>query len=163
MDWPILPDYGCFLRWPADGQQFIHPDDVAIVTRCIPSGRVFRRESFDGTYYHFRYGDFLFRLRPCMWNSVRYEGIDMGDMVETTGLGMERDQFVAQIWGMHYVTRKGKILYRLRRRDQNVPNLFHAGQLRVLSNKAKVRDNDVAYPEPQWSGSFDPDRTIEFE
>ena len=66
-------------------------------------------------YYHYRYGAARFRLRPCMWRSVRSDGIDIGDMVETTGVGFERELFVAQVWGMHFVTRKGCILYRLRR------------------------------------------------
>ena len=56
MEWPILPDYGCIHRWPQDGQGFIHPDDVPVATRCFPSERVFRRDRFDGTYYHYSYG-----------------------------------------------------------------------------------------------------------
>ncbi len=152
MQWPPLPDYGCILRWPEDGQAFIHPEDVAVATRCFPSGRVLRREAFDGVYYHYSYGALRFRLRPMMWLPVRSEGFDVGDTVETTGVGFERELFVAQVWGMHYVPRKGCILYRLRRRDTNVPNLFHADQIRLLSDKSKVRDGDIGYPEPKWNG-----------
>ena len=118
---PQLPDYGCFLRWPEDGQGFIHPEDVAIVSRCLPSGRVFRRDSFDGVYYHFSYGRVRMRLRPCMWLKVATDGIDVGDKVETIGVGLEREQFVAEVLGMYFVTRKGCILYRLRRGDSIVP------------------------------------------
>ena len=152
MDWPQLPDYGCFLRWPAEGQSFIHPDDVPVASQCIPSSRVLRRESFDGTYYHYRYGQIRFRLRPCLWFAVRSDGIDVGDQVETIGIGLERELFVAQVWGMHYVARKGCILYRLRRRDSMVPQLFHAGQLRLLTEKSKVRPGEIQHPEPKWNG-----------
>ena len=54
---PPLPDYGCIARWPEDGQGFIHPDDVAVTNKLIPSERVLRRDHFDGSYYHVRYGD----------------------------------------------------------------------------------------------------------
>lgn len=152
MDWPVLPDYGCIVRWPHEGQGFIHPDDVAIATRCFPSERVLRRDRFDGVYYHYSYGTVRFRLRPSMWLKVAYDGIDIGDTVETTGLGMERDLFVAQVWGMYYVQRKGCILYRLRRGDVTVPNLYFADQLRILNDKSKIRPGDTVYPTPKWSG-----------
>ena len=91
MDWPPLPDYGCIPRWPQDGQGFIHPDDVPVATRCFPSERVFRRDRFDGVYYHYSYGSLRFRLRPSMWLKVISDGIDIGDRVETVGASLERE------------------------------------------------------------------------
>lgn len=152
MDWPQLPDYGFIPRWPQDGQSFIHPDDVAIATRCFPSERVLRRDRFDGVYYHYSYGSLRFRLRPCMWLTVKHEGIDIGDTVETTGTSMERELFVARVWGMHYVRRKGCILYRLRRNNTTVPNLFLAQNLRLLTDKSTIREGDTVHPAPRWSG-----------
>ncbi|KAA5546188.1 hypothetical protein FYK55_04670 [Roseiconus nitratireducens] len=153
MQWPQLPDYGCLLRWPENGQGFIHPDDVAVATQLIPSPRVFRRVRFDQVYYHYTYGQQRFRLRPVMWLPVRFEGIDIGDQVETVGLGLERDRFVAHVWGMYYVRRKGCILYRLRRGDQVVAKLMAAHQMRVLTDKAKIRPQVTQYPTPRWDGS----------
>ena len=152
MQWPRLPDFGCFTRWPENGQGFIHPEDVPVVTKLIPSERVLKRLSFDGVYYHYRYGRLQFRLRPAMWLSVRSEGIEIGDQVETIGLGMERDRFVARVWGMYYVARKGCILYRLRRAEQVVPNLYTGGNLRCLTNKATVRPPSTRYRPPKWDG-----------
>ena len=153
MRWPQLPEYGCFLRWPQDGQSFIHPDDVSIALQVVPSNRVLRREVFDGTYYHYSYGKLRFRLRPCMWLKLENEGIDIGDQVETVGAGLKRELFVAQIWGMYYVRRKGCILYRLRRGNQKVPNLYSRDQFRLLTEKATVREGHTDYPEPVWDGS----------
>lgn len=152
MHWPQLPDFGCFLRWPENGQAFIHPDDVATVTRLIPGPRVLKRLSFDGVYYHYSYGRLKFRLRPTMWLSVKTEGIEIGDQVETTGLGLERDRFVARVWGMYYIQRKGCILYRLRRGEQMVPQLMSSEHLRLLSNKATVRPSSTKYRAPRWAG-----------
>ena len=155
MQWPQLPDYGCFLRWPQNGQSFIHPDDLATVSRLIPSPRVIQRRSFDGTYYHFQYGQLQFRLRPAMWLAVQSEGIDIGDKIETTGLGLERDRFVAIVWGMYFVQRKGCILYRLRRAGQVVTTLYSREQLKLLTNKATVRPPNTKYRAPQWGGQGD--------
>ena len=46
------------------GDKDCHPEDVVIARRCFPSERVFRRDLFDGVYYHFTYGRTRFRLRP---------------------------------------------------------------------------------------------------
>ena len=163
MQWPRLPDYGCFLRWPEDGQGFIHPDDVATVMKLIPSTRVMKRLSFDGVYYHYGYGQLRFRLRPAMWLAVRDEGIEIGDQVETTGLGLEREHFVAKVWGMYYVPRKGCILYRLRRGDQVAPRLYKGDQLRCLTDKTSVRPASTRYRSPRWDGQGEtvPDPTVE--
>lgn len=162
MQWPKLPDYGCIYRWPQDGQGFIHPDDVPLATKVFPSERVFRRDRFDGSYYHYSYGKIRFRLRPSMWLQVQSDGIDVGDSVETTGLGLERELFVAQVWGMYYVRRKGCILYRLRRGDSTlVPNLYPANHLRLLTDKSVIREGEIPHPEPKWNGKGDRDGGIE--
>lgn len=152
MVWPQFPQYGCFFRWPEDGQGWIHPSDVPLVLRCLPSERVFRRDSFDGVYYHYRYGGLNFRLRPCLWRTVAGEGFDVGDQVETIGVGLQRELFVGEIAGMYYVQRKGRILYRLRQADQLVPRLYSSDQLRQLTEKAKVRPGDVGHPPPKFHG-----------
>ncbi|MFK8111724.1 MAG: hypothetical protein AB8B91_05965 [Rubripirellula sp.] len=152
MDWPPLPDYGCIPRWPQDGQAFIHPDDLAVASRCFPSERVFRRDRFDGEYYHYSYGEIVFRLRPSLWLKVKTDGIDIGDQVETLGVAMERELFVAEVWGMYFVRRKGCILYRLRRGSTMVPRLYTCQQLRLLSTKTSVRPSETIHPTPKWHG-----------
>ncbi len=152
MQWPPLPDHGCIIRWPSSNDGFIHPEDREVALSCFPSERVFRRDSFDGEYYHYSYGDVTFRLRPVMWLKVKSEGIDVGDLVETVGVGLERERFVAQVWGVYYVSRKGRILYRLKRVDQDVPRLYTADQLKLLTDKSKIEVRDGAHPQPRWTG-----------
>ncbi|MEM9827857.1 MAG: hypothetical protein AAF958_14795 [Planctomycetota bacterium] len=147
--------YGCFARYPDDGQSFIHPDDVAIATRVIPSGRVLCRHHFDGIYYHYSYGKAIrFRLRPVMWLPVDHEGLDLGDEVETRGPQIQREQFVARIWGMHWVPRKGRILYRLQAADGfAVPRLYVREELKLLTDKRRVQPSAIEYPVPRWAGN----------
>ncbi|TWU41444.1 hypothetical protein Q31b_28910 [Novipirellula aureliae] len=155
---PQLPDFGCFPRWPENGYDFVHPDDHEIVLKLIPSERVMRREHFDGAYYHYSYGSTRFRLKPCLWLKVKTDGIDIGDSVETVGVNMERERFVAKVYGMYYIRRKGCILYRLRRDDTIVPNLYLAEHLRLLTEKAKVRRGEIPHPTPK---AFDRSERLE--
>ncbi|TWU16045.1 hypothetical protein [Allorhodopirellula heiligendammensis] len=148
-----FPQYGLMPRWPENGEGFIHPEDISIVSRLIPSERVLRRESFDGQYYHYHYGEFRFRLLPCMWLPIAGEGLDIGDDVEAIGVGMERDLFVGVITGMYYVRRKGRILYRLRRGAQMQKRLYLHEHLRLLSTKQHVRPGEIEHPTPTWNGA----------
>ncbi|MEM9369252.1 MAG: hypothetical protein AAGD07_24995 [Planctomycetota bacterium] len=146
-----FPQYGLFPRWPDEGTAFIHPDDRFLVLRLIPSERVVRRDRYDGTYYHYRYGDHRFRLRPCLWLPIQPEGVDLLDQVETTGLGLEREHFVGQVMGMYYVRQKGRILYRLRRGGQVIRRLYPRDQIRLITEKQAVRPGTIEHPTPQCS------------
>jgi hypothetical protein len=151
---PELPDYGAFLRWPGEGSAWMHPDDRAVVMRMIPSERVFRRERFDGIHYHFRYGDIRFRLKPCMWLPLEDEGIDIGDLVETVGLAMERELFVATVIDALFVAEEGRRVYRLARGSSVQDRLYGADELKVLTDKTKLRESGNVHPEPHWDESF---------
>lgn len=148
-----FPQYGLFPRWPEEGQGWIHPADVSLVTRFIPSERVMRRDAFDGAFYHYRYGKHRFRLRPCLWLPVAAEGVDVDDEVETIGINGQRELFVGSVAGMYYVRRKGRLLYRLRRGDYVLPKLFLREHLRLLSQKERVRPGEIEHPTPGWNGA----------
>ncbi len=149
----VFPQYGLMPRWPENGDAFIHPDDVSLVSRLIPSERVLRRDSYDGTYYHYRYGDLSFRMRPCLWLPIEAEGLDLADEVETIGVGMERELFIGVVTGMYYVRRKGRILYRLSRGDQTIGRLYVREHLRLLTEKRRVRKGEIDHPTPKWNGA----------
>ncbi len=128
---PQFPDYGAFLSWPAEGHGWIHADDVSRVRQLIPSNRVFRRDAFDGLFYHYRYGHSTFRLRPCLWLPLSWEGFNIGDHVETIGLSLQRELFLARIVEMHYERYKNRIVYRLKRRSHTIPRNFTAHEIRL--------------------------------
>lgn len=146
---PVLPDYGTFARTPEDGTHWIHPEDVAVVQGLIPGERVFCRFRYEPPYYHYRYGEIRFRLRPCMWLPLRYEGIDIGDQVETIGVGMQQELFVSTVTEMLYGQHEQRIRYRLARTPRS-DQLYHAEQLRLLTDKTQLRPRDTPYRQPQW-------------
>lgn len=146
---PVLPDYGTFPRTPADGSDWIHPEDVTIVDGLIPGPRVFCRYRFEDRYYYFRYGEIHFRLRPCLWLPVPAEGIDIGDQVETVGVGMQQELFVSEVIDMHFSQHDRRIRYRLARTPSS-DRYYYREQLRVLTDKTQLRPSDTVYREPVW-------------
>lgn len=153
---PQLPDYGTFTHWPDKGHARIHPDDVAIVNRLIPSDRVFRRRRFDGVFYEYHYGrEFRFRLRPSMWLPLRYEGFDVGDRVEVSGLGMVRQAMIARIVEMRFSQRDQQIQYTLQWSDAIQPRSYVAEEMRLLTQKVKLRQGTMGHPAPQWQRADD--------
>lgn len=147
---PVLPDYGTFPRTPADGTHWIHPEDVSIVRGLIPGNRVFCRYEFEDPYYHFRYGEIHFRLRPCMWLPLPAEGIDIGDRVETIGPAMQQELFVSHVTDMLYFPGERRIRYRLARTPRS-DRYYYAEQLRLLTDKTHLRPSDTPYPRPRWN------------
>jgi hypothetical protein len=85
------PKYGCFPWWPEDGDEWVHPDDVALARSIIPSGRVFRRDGQQGEYLVMHYGDTQLRVRRTLWLEVSHEGFDIGDWVEVRSRGMRNE------------------------------------------------------------------------
>jgi hypothetical protein len=82
------PKYGYFPHWPQDGNDWLHPDDVATARAMIPSPRIFRRDGADGDYFVLHYGNVTIRVRPALWQEVEPEGIEIGDWVEVLSRGM---------------------------------------------------------------------------
>ena len=148
MKWPQLPEYGCILRWP-HGEDVFPAEDLFAASYCFRTLSVFRRDAFDGTYYQCTYGDLQFRMKPCLWLPVKAEGIDIGDWVETTGVGMTRELFVGTVETMEYVPPKNCIQYQLKRGEMTYHERYVASDLRLLDKKVELRARDEFRLEPQ--------------
>jgi hypothetical protein len=105
------PQHGVYLRWPLDGDDWIHPEDVEAVKRVIPSRRIFRREDIDMEYAMISYGDLKLRVRPTMWLEVEYDGYWVGDQVEVRSQLGRRDHMIATIRDIHWDPDSGRIQY----------------------------------------------------
>jgi hypothetical protein len=113
------PKYGCFPWWPEDGNDWLHPEDVATARAMIPSGRVFRRDSSDGDYLLMRYGDVTLRVRRTLWQEVEPEGFELGDCVEVLSRGLQNEPRTGVIREMLWDRRAKAIRYLIS--DNNVP------------------------------------------
>lgn len=111
------PKYGCFPWWPEDGNDWVHPDDVAKARAMIPSGRVFRRDGEEGDYLLMHYGDTTLRVRRTLWQEVEPEGFEIGDWVEVLGRGMRNEPRTGIIRDVLWDARSDQLYYLILEND----------------------------------------------
>lgn len=134
-----MPDCGVYLVWPQDGQEWIHPDDVALVEAWIPSTRVFRRHSFDGEYYRLQYGEQTVRVMPTMWRHVEDEGFSVGDQVEILSHFQENEPGLGIIKEMRFEKSSNRILYSIDSREMPLQRSFVAADLVRLTHRPQLK------------------------
>ncbi len=106
------PKHGYFPWWPEDGDDWIHPEDVALARTMIPSPRVWRREGeTSGGYVVMHYGETRLRVRRTLWKEIRPEGYDLGDLVEVRPRGMTNEPHTGTIREVHWDDHAGAIRY----------------------------------------------------
>jgi hypothetical protein len=154
---PELPDYGVYLQWPQEGLEWIHPDDISTVESLIPSDRVFLRESFDGTYYHLRYGEIRFRVLPSMWNVVRGEDFQIGDHVEIRSQNEQNMPGLGVISEMRFAQETQRIHYTVVQREFPLPTHFLAEDLVNLTSHQRLSEPRTEHPPQRMSPLSDVD------
>ena len=118
------PKYGYFPRWPEDGNDWVHPEDVEAARSMIPSGRVFRRDGMSGRYAVMHYGEVRLRVLPALWQEVLPEGLEMGDFVEVLSRGMLNEARSGTIREVLWDEDAGAIRYQITVGDQPIEQLF---------------------------------------
>jgi hypothetical protein len=118
------PKYVCFLRWPQNGNDWLHPDDVARARTMIPSQRVFRRDGIDGEFHRLYYGNITLRARSALWQEVAFEGFDIGDWVEVLSHGMRNEPRTGIIREMLWDDSLRIIRYQIAENDVPIADLY---------------------------------------
>jgi len=118
------PKYGCFLRWPQDGNDWLHPDDVALARTMMPSQRIFRRDAADGDFHRLHYGNVVLRALPALWQEVAYEGFNIGDWVEVLCHGMRNEPRTGVIREMLWDERARAVRYQITESDVPIADFY---------------------------------------
>ena len=118
------PKYGCFLRWPQDGNDWLHPDDVALARTMLPSQRIFRRDGNDGEFHYLNYGSVTLRAKPALWQEVSHEGVEIGDWVEVLSHGMRNEPRTGVIREMLWDERERAIRYQIAENGIPITDLY---------------------------------------
>lgn len=126
------PRYGYYPWWPEDGDDWLHPEDVATARSLIPSPRVFRRDGESGPYVVLHYGDVRLRVKRTLWQEVRCDGLDIGDSVEVLSRMRVNEPRNGEICEMHWDERARELRYQVREGDKAIPNWFAAHDLRKV-------------------------------
>ena len=124
------PRYGYYPRWPQDGDDWVHPDDVSFARGAIPSWRIWRREAMEDAYDVLTYGELRIRVLPALWIGVAGEGINIGDWVEVKSRMQQNTYRIARIREMQWSTHESLIRYQVEARHFLVPSGFTRDDLR---------------------------------
>jgi hypothetical protein len=118
------PKYGYFPWWPEDGDDWIHPEDVAVARSMIPSSRVFRRDGARGEYLLMHYGDTTLRVKRTLWQEVPAADFQIGDWVEVLSRGMRNEPRTGTIREVLWNERAREIQYQIYESDQPIADLY---------------------------------------
>lgn len=132
------PKFGHFPRWPEDGDDWLHPEDVAGVRAMIPSERIFRRDGTteDGQFGLFHYGSIVFRARPALWQEVEPEGFEIGDWVEVLPRGMANAPRTGTISEMLWDGHTRAIVYQIVENGQPIETRYTRDDLKHVEPTA---------------------------
>lgn len=118
------PKFGYFPWWPQDGDDWLHPDDVALARTMIPSQRVFCRDGSEGDYLLLHYGIVTLRAHRTLWQEVPHEGFNIGDCVEVLSRGLRNESRTGVIREMLWNDHHRAIGYLISDNDVPVPDIF---------------------------------------
>lgn len=124
------PKYGYFPWWPEDGDAWIHPEDVPLARKLIPSPRVFRRDGESGELVVLHYGDVRLRVRRTLWQETPPARYEIGDLVEVLSRGMRNTPRTAVVRGIVWDDDARALRYEVAEAGKLIPNLFAAEDLR---------------------------------
>ncbi|GAB5403802.1 MAG: hypothetical protein Aurels2KO_20330 [Aureliella sp.] len=148
---PELPDWGVYLRWPEDGNEWIHPEDVTLATQLIPSRRVFKRTKWDSGFYHLLYGEHFLRVRPSMWTQVPGVDLELGQQVELLAQFGKHDPGVFRIEDILYDNEKHRIEFALNRGEIVLESLFSRSDIKPVFVKHHLRVGYYNHQPPKLS------------
>lgn len=146
---PELPDWGVFLRWPQDGNDWIHEDDVALAESLIPSPRVFQRTRWDDPFYWLQYGEITLRVHPVMWVHVPPVDLFVGQKVELRAQLGKFEPGIFLIADILYDPAKSQVEYRLDRDGLVLETHFLRKDLRPVHVKHHLRAGYYQYEPPK--------------
>jgi hypothetical protein len=126
------PKYGYYPWWPENGNDWVHPEDVALARQLIPSPRIFRRDGEVGPFVVLHYGPVQLRVERTLWQEVAWEGLDIGDWVEVLPRGYRNTPRTAVIQEILWDGPLRGVRYQVAENDQLIPNMYGAEDLRKV-------------------------------
>jgi len=139
--------YGYFPWWPEDGDDWVHPEDVGVARRLIPSPRVFRRIESANDWSVLEYGPWRVRVRPTLWEEIAWEGYCLGDWVEVLSQGGQQTFRTGTIREMLWDTRRRGLVYQIEQAGTPIPNRYAASDLRPVELPDERRRGELHRPE----------------
>ncbi len=150
------PRYGYYPWWPENGDEWVHPEDVAVARGMIPSKRIWRRDGTSGPFVFLHYGEVNIRVRPVLWVEVNGEGIELGNWVEVLSHMQKNTHCIGQVREMFWNTYTRSIGYRIQSSQQIVPKTYASTDLRLVRTDVTNHPLGPLLPFPRESRSWEP-------
>ena len=154
---PSLPDWGAYLRWPANDTAWIHSEDLDTATELLPSNRVLKREKWDGEFYWLSYGDKKLRVRPSLWTRVPDIDLEVGEQVELLHRQGENDPGIFHIHEIMFCEVRNVLEFYLRRDELVLERAFLRIDLQPLIVKHDLRAGFYEHKQPKSASDGDSD------
>jgi hypothetical protein len=100
--------FGVCLSWPDESLGWVHPEDKEIAERLVPGNRIFKRQACrhyadrELGYSLISYAAEQFRVLPAIWLPIKFEGIEIGDLVEIKSRLGRRRPAIGKIRDIHW-------------------------------------------------------------
>ncbi|MFN3191839.1 MAG: hypothetical protein ACE361_15110 [Aureliella sp.] len=146
---PDMPDWGAFLRWPEDGEQWICDEDVEVVRQLVPSRRVWRRTDWQDGFYHLCYGETKVRVRPSMWTAAPAIDLEVGQQVEVLSKQGENDPGIFRIREILLTECLTACEYVLQRDEMPLEHVFQRNDLRPIHVRYELRSGYYEHQRPR--------------
>ncbi|MEZ6133527.1 MAG: hypothetical protein R3C53_01325 [Pirellulaceae bacterium] len=146
---PELPDWGVYLRSPAAGVDWIHPDDISLAMQWIPSSRVFKRVRWDGEFYWLMYGPQSLRVRPTLWNRVSNVDLEVGQQVELRARHGAHEAGIYRLADMCFSPLHNRVEFYLRRDKLRIRKAFCREDLLSLQVHYALRSGYYQHAPPK--------------
>tara|TARA_Y100000814_G_C12313034_1_gene395677 strand:- start:34 stop:447 length:414 start_codon:yes stop_codon:yes gene_type:complete len=124
------PRYGYYPWWPQDGNDWLHPEDVELARKIIPSTRIFRREGQQGPFEVLHYGDQRLRVHHTLWQEVQTEGFEVGDWIEVLSRGHRNTPRTATIREIRWDPHSPALRYQVQENCQPIAKFYTSEDLR---------------------------------
>lgn len=151
---PELPDWGVYLRWPEDGNDWIHPEHTALAQTLIPSRRIFNRTDWDGEFYHLNYGKHHLRVRPSMWTPIGPIDLCIEQQVELLAQFGKHDPGIFRIEDILYTPEHQSVEFILRRGDIVLETPFTRQDIKPIFVRHHLRTGFYEHVEPKQAEDF---------
>lgn len=148
------PRYGCFPRWPEDGDAWVHPEDVTLARQLIPSPRIWRldegEDPTDGKPVRtISYGKLRLRVAPAMWQPMPEPAFTLGDWVEVRTADHQHEPHTGQVREVEWDAYSSEIVYLLTERGQPLPSYYRAEELVAVEPPTGEPEPVVDAPRPE--------------
>lgn len=131
--------YGYYPWWPEDGNDWVHPDDIEVARKMIPSRRVFRREPGEEPFVALHYGDIKLRVMRTLWQEITNEGYELGDWVEVLSRCGNNEPRTATIREIVWDDRARALRYQLFDNGQSLAKFYAAEDFRHVESTRGLR------------------------